>query len=217
MHSHGNRPLLAFALALSTLHGCGDSGSPSAPAAAQQPAPCELMSDTLLSAHLEFAPDAEISRTPSKHSPHPLCSISVPKPNAAELEQEREAAMADYIQRKLRGEDVKIPAVSAVYEVSLTLLPPAESPEQAMVNFDSAMNMLTEGITGGTEEVQVTFQADVEPVTGVGSKAMWAPRLHQLSVVDGVQVLHVTVNTGEGDKTDRDKAIGIARDLAAAL
>ena len=76
---------------------------------------------------------------------------------------------------------------------------------------------MTEGITGGTEEVQVTFQADVEPVTGVGSKAMWAPRLHQLSVVDGVQVLHVTVNTGEGDKTDRDKAIGIARDLAAAL
>ena len=217
MQSHVVRPVIAVALVLSTLQACGESGSQSAATAAHQPAPCELMSTALLSSHLEFAPDAEISRNPSKHSPHPLCSISIPKPNAAELEQEREAAMADYLQRKLRGEDVEIPTVSALYEVSLTLMPPAESTEQAMANFDGAMNMLAEGITGGTEDIQVTFQADVEPVPGVGDKALWAARLHQLSVVDGVQVLHVTVNTGEGDRTDRDKAIGLARDLAAAL
>lgn len=217
--------LLGSVAMVAALQGCGDSGNAESAAAkasertaaTEQPAPCELMTDALLGRHLEFAADATISRSPSKYSPHPLCTVSIPKPNAAELEKAREAAMADYLQRKLRGEDVKLPSLNTNYEVSLTLLQPAESAAQAQANLDSAMAMLARGITGGTEDIEVTIQADVEPVTGVGDKAMWAPRLHQLSLADGPQVFHVTVNTGEGDSADREKAIAIARDLAAAL
>ncbi|WP_281290183.1 hypothetical protein [Parahaliea aestuarii] len=40
--------------------------------------------------------------------------------------------------------------------------------------------------------------------------------MRQLSVVDGVQVFHVTANTGTGSETDLDKAIALAKDLVGS-
>ncbi|WP_116367468.1 hypothetical protein [Parahaliea mediterranea] len=175
--------------------------------------PCTLLSDALLGEHFEMSADAPVNRRPSQYSPHPLCIVQIPKPNAEELAQAQAAAMNDYLLRKTRGEDVALPSIKAYSEVSLTLLEPAESPAQALANFDGAMRKLTEGVTGGTETRQVTIQADVVPVDGVGDKAAWAESMRQLSVVDGVQVLHLTVNAGESRADDRQRAVALAQGL----
>ena len=126
--------------------------------------------------------------------------------------------MSDYMQRKMKGEDVAMPSFRTKNEVSLTLYEPAfESADQAMQSFDSAMKRLSEGMTRTHDDVEVTFQADVTPVQGVGRKAMWAPKMRQLSFVTDDRIIHVTVNTGAEDEADRAKATAIAQQLVREL
>jgi hypothetical protein len=207
-----NAGLLALLIVLA---GCSENAGSQASSA--QPQPCDLLTDALFRKHFDVDQGAAIIRQPSKYSPQPLCTASVPKPNAAELEQRQQAEMAEYLKRKMRGEDVSLPSVRTDYEVTLTLLEPAESADQAASNFDSAMRMLNKGVTGGNEEVEVTFQADTVPVSGIGDQAVWADKLHQLSVQHGRQIMHVTVNTGDGLKADQAKARAIASDLLTEL
>jgi hypothetical protein len=196
------------------LSACGDSGGGGGATVTSRD-PCEVLSDALLARHFTIPEGAEISREPSKYSPHPLCTVNIPKPNAEELQKQYDEAIGKWMQEKMQGKDVKRPSISPNHNITLTLLKPAESPAQAMAQFDSAMRMLQEGVTGGTEETQVTFQADVEPVDGIGDKAMWAQKLYQLSIVQGPQILHITVNSGEGREQDIAKAKAIAADILA--
>ena len=178
---------------------------------------CEILDDDLVRAHFDVG-DAEITRNPSKYSPHPLCTVSWPKPNAAELEAKSREAMSDYLQRKMKGEDVKMPSFRTTNEVSLTIVKDAfASPEDTITAFDGAMRMMSEGITRTVGEQEVSFQADVEPVDGVGRKAMWSPKLSQVSVATSNRIFHVTVNTDGDQESSKEKAIRIARDVAAAL
>lgn len=180
--------------------------------------PCEILDDEFVRAHFEIGPDVEISRSPSKYSPHPLCTVSWPKPNAAEIEERSGEAMMEYMQKKMVGEDVKRPSFRTTDEVSLTLYEPEfESPDAAMASFDSSMKMLSEGITSSHEDVEVTFQANLTPVEGVGDKAMWAAKMRQLSVVNGNRIFHVSVNTGAELEADLEKAKAVAKDVAAEL
>ena len=89
--------------------------------------------------------------------------------------------MSEYAMAKARGENVEMPSLRTESEVSLTLYePPFDSPAQAQSSFDSAMKRLAEGVTGAHQDVEVTFQADVTPVEGVGDRAMWAPKMPAL-------------------------------------
>lgn len=180
--------------------------------------PCEILDEGLVRASFEIGPAVEIVRTPSKYSPVPLCTARWAKPDAEGIEQKRAELMSDYMTRKMKGEDVDMPSVRTENEVSLTLREkPADSPEQAMAMFDSAMKMLSEGITRSHEGTEVTFQADLTPVDGVGRKAMWAPRLRQLSVVDGSRIFHVVVNTGAEPEAELEKAKAVASKVAQEL
>ncbi len=180
--------------------------------------PCEVLNDRLVRASFDIAPDVQLSRKPSKYSPHPLCTVSWPKPNAAEIEANTASAMSDYMQRKMKGEDVKMPSFRTENEVSLTLYQPEfDSPQKAVASFDTAMKRLSDGVTASHKDVEMTFQADVTPVDGIGRKAMWAARLRQLSVVEGNRIFHITVNTGADLNEDLEKAKSVARDVARAL
>ncbi|HVT43667.1 MAG TPA: hypothetical protein VMT00_04685 [Thermoanaerobaculia bacterium] len=180
--------------------------------------PCEILSDELLRAFFDIGTGVEIARSPSKYSPYPLCTASWPKSNAEEIEKKRATAMSEYLQRKMRGEEVKMPSLRTTDEVSLTLYQPAfESTEKAISSFDVAMKRLSEGMTRSHENVQVTFQADVTPVDGVGNKAMWAPTMRQLSVVDRNRIFHVVVHTGAELEAELEKAKALAQRIASEL
>lgn len=180
--------------------------------------PCEVLDERVIRASFDIGSDVQLTRKPSKYSPHPLCTVSWPKPNAAELEKNQASAISDYMQRKMKGEDVKMPSFRTSNEVSLTLYEPQfDSPQEAVASFDLAMKRLSEGMTASHQDIEMTFQADVTPVEGVGSKAMWAPKLRQLSVVDRNRIFHVGVNTGAELNEELEKAKAIARDIAQAL
>lgn len=180
--------------------------------------PCEILSDGLIRSSFDLDSGVELTRSPSKYSPHPLCTVRWPKPNAAELEKERAAAMSDYLQKKMKGEDVKMPSFASENEVSLTLYEPEfDSPDEALRSFDIAMKRLSDGITGKHENVELTVQADLTPVEGVGRKAMWAPSMHQLSVVEGQRIFHLTVNRGEPLEAELEKARSLATQIASEL
>lgn len=180
--------------------------------------PCEILDDTFVRAHFEVGSDVEISRSPSKYSPHPLCTVSWARPDAEELQKKNAEAMSEYMQAKLRGEDVKMPSFRTTNEVSLTLYEPEfEDARTAQSSFDAAMSSLSKGITASHEDVEMTFQADLVPVSGIGDKAMWAASMRQLSVVDGTRIFHVGVNTGDDRDADRAKAEEVAKAIAEKL
>ncbi len=180
--------------------------------------PCEVLDDRIIRASFDIGPDVQLTRIPSKSSPHPYCGVSWPKPNAAELQKNQAAAVSDYMKRKLKGEDVKMQHFRTENQVSLTLYEPQfDSPQKALASFDLAMKRLSDGITASHKDVEMTFQADVTPVEGIGSKAMWAPKLRQLSVVDRIRIFHVTVNTGAELDEELEKAKGLASEIARAL
>lgn len=179
--------------------------------------PCEILDDELIHAHFTVAEGAEISRQTSTYSPHPLCTVSWRKVNADEIQAQSGPAMMDYMQRKARGEDVKMPMFRTDNEVTLTIVDSDfASPADAQRGFDGSMKMLSDGITRSHEGTEVTFQADLTPVDGVGDKALWASSMRQLSVVDGTTIFHVTVNTGHREAdlvTARAIAIDVARKI----
>ena len=224
---------------LAALAGCGEPGNKDAAAtdaearssvagaskpsrserrSAAAAAACELLADSMIRSRLGLGEDVALAHDPSQYSPHPLCTVSWAKANAAELEQERVQLMTDYMQRKMRGEDVPMPSFRTTDEVSLTIYSPAfDSKAQALAGFESAMKRLSDGVTASAGDVDFTYQADVEPVSGVGDKAMWVPKMRQLSFVSGNRLLHLTVNTGQDLSEELATARGLAEDVMAAL
>lgn len=180
--------------------------------------PCEILDDALVRAAFGLAADVEITRSLSRYTPHPLCTASWPKPNAAELEAAQGAQMMEYMQKRMAGEDVAMPSFRTSDEVSLTLYEPAfDNPRAARSEFAAAMKRASDGVTTSHQDVEMTFQVDLTPVAGVGDEAMWAAKMRQLSVVDGKRIFHLTVNTGAEHAAELDTAKKIARQVAEAL
>lgn len=173
--------------------------------------PCAILAGPVIRAEFGLDAATEIQHEPSKYSPHPLCTARWQKPNAAELEQQSQAAMQEYMKKKMRGEEARMPSFRTTDEVTLTLYKGAfDSEAAAQQAFDSAMAVLNQGITGGSGDVEVKFQADTVPVEGIGDKAMWAEKMRQLSVVSGRRIFHLSVKT-TGEAADE---LAHARHLA---
>jgi hypothetical protein len=215
-------PLVITAIAVLGLNllGCGEGRDRQQGSDAEQTgavtsneiAPCELLDDALLNAHFDIAPGTSITREPSRHSPFPLCTATWPKPNAAQIEQEGAKRMQEWVMQ--RGDRGPMPIIRTENSVSLTIYQPAfGSRDQAIGEFDNAMAGLERGIRASHEGTEVEFQADLTPVSGVGDKAMWAPSMRQLSVVNGRRIFHLGVNTG----AERDEELATARALATTL
>lgn len=186
--------------------------------ASKDDTPCKILDDELIHAHFTVPEGAEIKRHPSQYSPYPLCIVSWEKANAEEVKAQMAQAMQDYVKKQMAGEDVKMPVMRTTDEVSLTLYePPFDSPEAAKRGLESAMQMLSKGITASHKDTTVTIQADMSPVDGVGTEAMWIPRMHQLSLAAGNRVLHITVRTGDDPEADKPIAVAVAKDVIERL
>ena len=190
-----------------------------APKAAAQTAavdPCAILNETLLRSH--FGEVTATFKPGRPTAPHPLCTASWPKPDAAKLEEERATQMSAYVAAKVRGEDVKMPSFATDNEVSLTLRKKSfKDQETAESAFDSAMRVLEHGIPATKDRPAITrFTTPVEPAAGVGRKAAWAPRMNQLSVLSGTQIFHVAVKVGDKEE-NLAKARAIALEIAAQI
>lgn len=180
--------------------------------------PCELLTDDVIRGQFESAAEAAISRRLSEYSIHPMCVVSWPKPNAAEIEAQTASAMNDYMQRKMRGEKVQMPSFATQDEVTLTLFQPRfEDNAAAIARFDQAMGVLQRGVKGKAGDVELDFQSDLTPVEGIGDKAMWAAGMRQVSVVQGRRIYHITVNTGSKPSVEEARAIALAKGVGTLL
>lgn len=182
--------------------------------------PCALLSDDLLEAHFSIG-NVEITRSPSKYSPHPLCIVTWPKPDAEAIEAENEANMMAYMTAKMQGNDKEASKLRkrTTNEVSLTINKDKyDSAEKASAGFDNAMRILREGMTitvRGKETKSPTYETD--PVDGVGEKAMWVSGLNQLSVLSGRRIFHLGVIIDEDRSNHLEKAKAIAMDLCKLI
>ncbi len=180
--------------------------------------PCTLLSDEVIRGQFESAAGATINRRPSDYSMHPMCVMSWRKPDADEIEARTAAAMNDYLQRKMRGEQVKMPSFATENEVTLTLFQPLfDDTAAAIASFDQAMSVLQRGVKGNSGGVEVSFQSDVTPVQGVGDKASWAVGMRQFSVVQGRRIYYITVNTGARPSAEEARALALAKAVGELL
>lgn len=180
--------------------------------------PCALLDDDFIRAQVASAANAEFNRRLSDYSLHPMCVVSWRKPNADEIEAKTGEAMSEYLAAKMRGENPKMPAFATDDEITLTLFQPAfEDNAAAIASFDQAMSVLQRGVTGRAGDVEVSFQSSVVPVDDVGDKATWAPKMRQVSVVQGRRIFYVTVNTGSKPSVEEAQAIALARGVEERL
>jgi hypothetical protein len=180
--------------------------------------PCDLLSDDVIRGQFDSAAEADISRRLSDYAVHPMCVVSWPKPNAAEIEARTAAAMSEYLERKMRGEEVKMPSLATQDEVTLTLFQPQfEDNARAIASFDQAMSVLQRGVKSRAGDTQVSFQTDVTPVDGVGDKATWSGGMRQVSVVQGTRIYYITVNTGSEPGVEEALALALAKGVGEML
>jgi hypothetical protein len=217
---HRYRALVYLILTITMCNGCGDGDRPSSHAArkADLRDPCSLLSDGMLRRSFDIALATEVARESSKYTPHPHCTVTWRKPDADEIEQRQAEALQEYLQRRMRGENVDPPTMSASNRVALTLFGEPRGDAAARAEFEGAMRVLADGFSGKHDGVELTFQADLTPVVGIGQQAMWAARLHQLSVLsDSGQIFHLVVETGLDASAELEAASEMAAELNRAL
>lgn len=216
----------ATLLTLSSLVGCGNgdsstdrksTASAASTTVSEDPDPCTILSDALLSKHFNADP-AEINRSPSKYSPHPLCIATWPKENAEELQKQYDAQYTEYLRKKILGEDVTRPE-KPTNEVDLTVNKNRfDDNARAASAFASAMGILQDGKTFEVQGKEQVFEPrETELVTGVGDKAYWVPSMNQLSVLSGRSIFHVAVILGKDAETNLTKARELATSLTEVL
>lgn len=89
-------------------------------------------------------------------------------------------------------------------------------------HFDAGGKLHYAGVTlvekfGSEKNLERSMQSfsDKEPVSGLGQKAYYIPKLGQVSVWSGTRLIHVFVQIEE--KGDKEKAVRIAGDIIAKL
>jgi len=179
--------------------------------------PCELLTDQLIQEFFEVNLD-QINRETSSSS-NPSCTVDWVKPNMEELKKKHQEAISQYMQDKMAGKDVKMPAYPSNNKINLTISGGEFKDKQAAgTAFNSAMQRLQKGTTAEINgKMETMFQYETEPVEDVADDAHWVDGLSQLSVLSGVQIFHVKVKVYENAEENRKSAEAIARILAQSL
>lgn len=211
-----------------------------APEQDEEPDPCALLTEAVIRSTFEVPEGTTIDHPPSRNPVRPVCTYSWEKPNAeeirAEIQQQQQDRVREMMKQARRGKmgqgmlDMAMDMPKMSNRVSLNYGDASETPEEARSKFDSAMRMMQRGMTqrvevdedmpGTTKAVrdrvdgqEITFQADSTPVEGLGDDARWLPRMNELAVLDGNEILFLTVEMD----TDRDVNLEQAKRLAEAL
>jgi len=156
---------------------------------------------------------------------HPVCTASWRKPDADEIEAGQSEKIMDWMRRRTaaqsKGEPFSepMPIARADASASLTLVDETfESAEAAVRQLESTVATLEEGITVEVGGRKHTSQVDYDDwMEGVGDRAAWAPKLSQLSVAARGVVFHVGVEVTDDAAVNRERAIELARRIAAGL
>lgn len=182
--------------------------------------PCDILSDEFLATYFDIG-DAQITRRPSKYSPHPLCIVTWPLPNAAEIEAQNTANMAAVMQAQLKGdkEAAKNMIKRTTSEVNLTINKEHyENTESAVTSFEAAMTILRDGMEVEVKgEKKQTRTYELSLVTGTGDKAYWVEGLNQLSMTCSGKIYHLGVVVSDSDEENRDKAIEMSARICEML
>lgn len=201
--------------------------------------PCALLTEEVVRAVFSVPAETTVA---SSHSPTgALCTYTWEKPNADEIREEiarqQQARIREALQNMGKGKQAQglldlamnLPRADAV--VSMNYGPVSESPEVAKTRFDAAMSRLAEGITQtvaiddvagdnasarvreAVGDQTVTFQADSATIEGIGDDARWLPRMNQLAILRGKDLIYLNVEI----ETNADENLEHAKRLAAAL
>lgn len=206
-----------------------------------EPDPCALLTEDVVRAVFSVPAETTVSSPPSRNPVHAVCTRTWEKPNADEIREEiaraQQARLREAFQKMRQGKQAQglldmamnFPRADAV--VSMNYGPTSESPEVAKTRFDAAMASLAEGITRtvaiddiaddttsakvreAVGDQTVTFQADSASVEGIGDDARWLPRLNQLAILRGKDIIYLNVEI----ETNADENLEHAKRLAAAL
>ncbi|RLD19528.1 MAG: hypothetical protein DRI69_08150 [Bacteroidetes bacterium] len=179
--------------------------------------PCAFLNNQLIQEFFEV--DAGDINRESSESSNPSCTVGWVKPNIEELQKSHQQAMSQYMQDKMAGKDVKMPAYPGNNHVRLTIHSTVFNDKaSAEHSFNTAMQRLQKGTTmevnGKTETV---FQYDTVPVENVADAAHWIEGLSQLSVQSGVRIFHLKVKVYDTAEENRETAEKIAQKLALTL
>ncbi len=206
----------------------------------EEPDPCALLTESVIRTTFEVPEDTPVEQQPSIQQIRPMCTYSWDKPDAEEIrarvkqiQQERVQEMFRKMRRGKQAQaitDLAMDLPSESNRVSLNFSPPPRTAARARAMFFAAMATLEggvrhtieveEGTEGVSERVrqevdgqEIEFQADLEEVEGIGDEARWIPRLNQLAVLNGDQILYLTVEMDVDRSVNRDEA----KTLMAAL
>src|SRR5690606_3103528 len=107
---------------------------------------------------------------------------------------------------------------SEINEASLSFpMQSIEDEEAAKRAYESTLRRVTEGIERTVKvqdkEHSVSFQADYEPVQGVGDEAAWSNKHRQITVRAGKVIYHVRVNIEQEAPANRSLAMTLAKAL----
>lgn len=184
--------------------------------------PCEVFTEAMVGAVVDIPEGAQVEQRRGSGVTSKLCTYRWEDPNFDQEAHNRE--MMQKMQEALREgrmpqgiADMATSARSGA-ELSYTHQPESENAATARQQFESAMEMLNRGITrtidrGPQKGQSVSFQFSTVSVEGVGDAAEWSERMHQLSVLDGRQVFHLSVKVAEDAAGDLE----LAKQLAGRL
>lgn len=185
--------------------------------------PCELLTEDMVRRALEPG-DVEITSEPGTTNQSAYCQYRWSVPLSAEEEQARNDAAAAWmmarIEARASGEEPPerptFPSLDG--HVFFNLLKPFNNAQQAASAFDAMAQRLREGIQVETEAAgTVEFKGgDSIQLEGIGDKALWDPKLSQVSVVSGPLLFHLKVSL-PGDQDPREAAERLAAELVQRL
>lgn len=201
---------------------------------------CELLTPSLLASHYGVA-EAELE--PTGKQMENFCAFRWKKPNYDQIiEETRQRVIeqsSERIEAMRRGETYQSPPMPrAENEVSISLAPGMKDRAQAERTFETIMNRMSKGITvqtteetrrkvdetvreatggrvSGAQEIpdSVTFQADVTSIEGIGDRAFWAPKLNQLTVMNGTTIFHLAVQISSDEAANLEEAKRLAPEI----
>jgi hypothetical protein len=207
---------------------CGDSPSGQAEAAPDQPTarassdwadqlttPCELLTADLLQAQLQVPADS-LKNEFDDFAGTFMCTWTWNKANLAEIEEKNVQLVQQKVSASMKGESTQdMKFLPTENQITLTTLDrkfkDAATADRA---FDAMIAQLSKGVTGSHDDVEMTFQAEMDQdVKGVGDRAVWSDQLSQLSIRSGKHIMHLLVTV----KDTPAENLALAKQLAQAM
>jgi hypothetical protein len=176
--------------------------------------PCDLLTEAVVRKHLGLAEDVELNQKLSNLAGFPHCSYSW-STLTPEEEKERKAALANSAMARVQSQgeaqgivDMAMRQSLGTGSAHLTLAKEMDSEEAAIAALASARKFMESREKARVGNEDADFISSFVDVEGVGAKAHYSSKQHQLSFVRGKRLFHLGVKSHqEADGLALAKAI----------